>query len=116
MGNFDSKLANNPKELEQFLVPLSEAGVDIFHCSTRRFFQAEFSGSSLNLAGLTKKITGKPVITIGSFGLDTDFVSMRISGETAKGSEKTIHELMDRLEREEFDLVAIGGHCPLKNG
>ena len=33
---------------------------------------------------------------------------MRISGETEKGSEKTIHELMDRLAREEFDLVAIG--------
>jgi 2,4-dienoyl-CoA reductase-like NADH-dependent reductase (Old Yellow Enzyme family) len=33
---------------------------------------------------------------------------MRIKGETPKGSEKTIHELLDRLSRDEFDLVAVG--------
>jgi len=108
MGDFDAKLAHTPQELEQFLIPLSEAGVDIFHCSTRRFSQPEFPGSTLNLAGWTKKITGKPVITVGSIGLDTDFVSMRIKGETAKGSEKTIHDLLACLARDEFDLVAIG--------
>ncbi len=108
MGDFDAKLAHTPQELEQFLNPLSEAGVDIFHCSTRRFSQPEFPGSPLNLAGWTKKITGKPVITVGSIGLDTDFVSMRIKGETAKGSEETIHDLLACLARDEFDLVAIG--------
>lgn len=108
MGDFDAKLAENPQELERFLTPLSESGVDIFHCSSRRFYEPEFPGSDLNLAGWTKKITGKPVITVGSVGLDTDFVSMRIKGETAKGSEKTIHELLDRFSRNEFDLVAIG--------
>ena len=45
---------------------------------------------------------------MGSVGLDTDFVSMRIKGETAKGSEKTVHDLLDRLARDEFDLVAVG--------
>jgi 2,4-dienoyl-CoA reductase-like NADH-dependent reductase (Old Yellow Enzyme family) len=108
MGDFDAKLAHTPQELEQFLIPLSEAGVDIFHCSTRRFSQPEFPGSPLNLAGWTKKLTGKPVITVGSIGLDTDFVSMRIKGETAKGSVKTIHDLLACLTRDEFDLVAIG--------
>lgn len=39
---------------------------------------------------------------------DADFVSMRIKGETARGSEKTIHDVLDRLSRDEFDLVAIG--------
>ena len=33
---------------------------------------------------------------------------MRIKGETPKGSKKTIHELLDRLSRDEFDLVAVG--------
>lgn len=108
MGDYDTKLAGTPQELETFLIPLSEAGVDMFHCSTRRFYQPEFPGSNLNLAGWTKKIIGKPVITVGSVGLDTDFVSMRIKGETAKSSEKTIHELLDRLSRDEFDLVAVG--------
>lgn len=108
MGDFNAKLAETPEELEKFLIPLSEAGVDIFHCSSRRFFQPEFPGSELNLAGWTKKITQKPVITVGSVGLDTDFVSMRIKGDTAGGSEKTIHELLDRLGKNEFDMVAIG--------
>ena len=108
LGDYDTKLADTPKELETFLIPLSEAGVDIFHCSTQRFYQSEFPGSNLNLAGWTKKIIGKPVITVGSVGLDTDFVSMRIKGETAKGSEKTVHDLLDRLARDEFDLVAVG--------
>ena len=33
---------------------------------------------------------------------------MRIKGETAKGSEKTIHDLLDRLSQDEFNLVAVG--------
>ena len=45
---------------------------------------------------------------MGSVGLDTDFVSMRIKGETPKGSKRTIDELLDRLSRDEFDLVAVG--------
>jgi len=108
MGGVDTKLANTPRELAAFLAPLSDAGVDIFHCSSLRFFEPEFPGSDLNLAGWTKKITQKPVITVGSVGLDTDFVSMRIKGETPKVSKKTIHELLDRLSRNEFDLVAVG--------
>jgi len=55
IGDYKHKLATNPEELASFLLPLSKAGVDIFHCSTRRFHLPEFSGSSLNLAGWTKK-------------------------------------------------------------
>lgn len=40
--------------------------------------------------------------------MDTDFVSMRITGETPKGSKQTIHELLDRLSPDAFDLVAVG--------
>jgi 2,4-dienoyl-CoA reductase-like NADH-dependent reductase (Old Yellow Enzyme family) len=108
MGDVDSRMAKTPKELAAFLAPLLDAGVDIFHCSSLRFFEPEFPGSDLNLAGWTKKITRKPVITVGSVGLDTDFVSMRIKGETPKGSKRTIDELLDRLSRNEFDLVAVG--------
>ena len=48
--------------------------MDIFHCSTRRFWEPEFAGSDLNLAGWTKKLTGKPVITVGSVGLNASFI------------------------------------------
>jgi len=108
MGGVGSRLANTPRELAAFLAPLSDAGVDIFHCSSLRFFEPEFPGSDLNLAGWTKKIIRKPVITVGSVGLDTDFVSMRIKGQTPKGSKQTIHGLLDRLSRDEFDLIAVG--------
>ena len=84
--------------------------MDIIHCSTRRFFEPEFPGSNLNLAGWTRKITAKPVITVRSVGLDTDFISNRMSPEknTPHSSEKTIQYLLERIERKEFDLIALG--------
>ena len=42
IGAFDIKLARNPSELEAWLAPLAEAGVDVFHCSQRRFWEPEF--------------------------------------------------------------------------
>ncbi len=105
-SDYNTKLAKTPEELEQFLKRLSDAGVDLFHCSTRRFWEPEFEGSDLNLAGWTKKLSGKPVITVGSVGLDSDFMSMFKEG---KGSSvQAIDGLVQRLENGEFDLVAIG--------
>lgn len=92
------------KNLRVFLAPLSEAGVDIFHCSTRRFSQPEFAGSDLNLAGWTKKLTGKPCITVGSIGLQSDF----FAEDKAQKPADNIDELTERFGREEFDLVAVG--------
>lgn len=103
--DFESKLALNAAELEQFVSPLSDAGVDIFHCSTRRFWEPEFDGSSLNLAGWVKKITGKPTISVGSVGLSEEFVAT-YSGGTAEVAG--IDELITRMEADEFDLIAVG--------
>ncbi|CAM4472330.1 NADH:flavin oxidoreductase [Paenibacillus phoenicis] len=104
--DYSAKLAATPEELERFLAPLSAAGVDIFHASTRRFWEPEFAGSELNLAGWTRKLTGKPTITVGSVGLNSEFTSLFESG---KGAETTgIDQLIERLERGEFDLVAVG--------
>jgi 2,4-dienoyl-CoA reductase-like NADH-dependent reductase (Old Yellow Enzyme family) len=108
MGDFKTRLANSPAELEQFLTTLVEAGVDIFHCSTRRFYEPEFSDSDLNLAGWARKLTGKPVITVGSIGLDLDFVSDIMGAGTSKLSQNSIDQLIERLEKNEFDLVAVG--------
>lgn len=103
---YGAKLAPAPEELERFLAPLSAAGVDIFHCSTRRFWEPEFEGSDLNLAGWTKKLTGKPTITVGSVGLDSEFTSLFAEG---KGADNVgLDALAERLERGEFDLVAVG--------
>ncbi len=102
MNDFKAKLARTPDELEQFLQPLVKAGVDIFHCSTRRFWEVEFEGSDLNLAGWTKKLTGKPVISVGSVGLDGEFTSF------AGANTTSLDGLIEKLDNEEFDLVAIG--------
>jgi len=104
---YSARLANTPKELEEFLTPLSEAGVDIFHCSTRRFWEPEFEGSDLNLAGWTKKITGKPTITVGSVGLNAAFAEEGQAG-FSEAKPVSLEKLTDRLEKDEFDLVAVG--------
>jgi 2,4-dienoyl-CoA reductase-like NADH-dependent reductase (Old Yellow Enzyme family) len=106
--DYTAKLARTPQELEQFLQPLTDAGVDIYHASTRRFWEPEFDGTDLNLAGWTKKITGLPTITVGSVGLKgVDFVhSLRNPGDKSDVSD--LGELETRLARNEFDLVAVG--------
>ncbi|TPQ16451.1 NADH:flavin oxidoreductase [Streptomyces sporangiiformans] len=102
---YDAKLAESPEELEALLTPLAAAGVDAFHASTRRYWLPEFEGSDLNLAGWTKKLTGKPAITVGSVGLDGDFIrAFAGEGSPVKG----IDDLLDRLETDEFDMVAVG--------
>lgn len=102
---YDARLAETPQDLEAILAPLAAAGVDAFHASTRRYWLPEFDDSDLNLAGWTKKLTGRPTITVGSVGLDGDFIRA-FAGEGAElGS---IDNLLDRLERDEFDLVAVG--------
>ncbi|WP_030380101.1 MULTISPECIES: NADH:flavin oxidoreductase [unclassified Streptomyces] len=104
-GAYDARLTETPEELEAILTPLAAAGVDAFHASTRRYWLPEFDGSDLNLAGWSKKLTGKPSITVGSVGLDGEF-NRSFTGEGAP--VRSIDELLDRLERDEFDLVAVG--------
>lgn len=102
---YDARLAETPQELDAILAPLAAAGVDAFHASTRRHWIPEFEDSDLNLAGWTKKLTGRPTITVGSVGLDGDFIhAFAGQGAPVQG----IDDLLDRLERDEFDMVAIG--------
>ncbi|MFD8426389.1 NADH:flavin oxidoreductase [Streptomyces coelicoflavus] len=102
---YDARLAETPEELEAILAPLASAGVDAFHASTRRYWVPEFEDSDLNLAGWTKKLTGRTAITVGSVGLDGDF-DKAFQGEGA--SVRGLDNLLDRMERDEFDLVAVG--------
>ncbi|GHE00171.1 NADH:flavin oxidoreductase [Streptomyces alanosinicus] len=103
--DYAARLAETPEELEAILTPLAAAGVDVFHASTRRYWVPEFEDSDLNLAGWTKKLTGKQTITVGSVGLDGDFVNaFKGEGSPVQG----IDNLLDRLEADEFDMVAVG--------
>ncbi|SFL48614.1 NADH:flavin oxidoreductase [Shimia aestuarii] len=106
--DYSARLCETPEALGAFLTPLAEAGVDIFHCSTRRFWEPEFEGSDLNLAGWARKLTGKPAITVGSVGLNADFLPEDGTANFNAGEPASIDNLIERLERDEFDLVAVG--------
>jgi 2,4-dienoyl-CoA reductase-like NADH-dependent reductase (Old Yellow Enzyme family) len=106
--DYTARLVVTPEELERFLMPLSEAGVDIFHCSQRRFWEPEFEGSELNLAGWTQQITGKPAITVGSVGLDADFTPKPGEAHFKEADPASLDTLLHRLDQNEFDLVAVG--------
>ncbi|HUW36699.1 MAG TPA: NADH:flavin oxidoreductase [Rhodocyclaceae bacterium] len=103
--DYGARLAPTPELLGRFLAPLADAGVDVFHCSTRRFWEPEFDGSPLNLAGWTKRLTGKPTITVGSVSLDADMFAA-FSGKGA--GIASIDRLIEMFARDEFDLVAVG--------
>jgi len=87
------------------VTPMVNAGVSGFHISQRRFWEGEF-GTDMNLAGWTKKITGKTTISVGSVSLNNSMTEM-LQG---KGSipEDNLAKLYDALERGDFDLIAIG--------
>ena len=111
--DYGARLAETPDALATFLAPLVDAGVDVFHCSTRRFWEPEFPGhgqgaeSAMNLAGWTKKISGKATITVGSIGLDTDFIeSFRSAGAGAQSQH--IERLVAMVAAGEADLAAVG--------
>ena len=109
LQDYEARLARTPEELAQFLQPLTEAGVDIFHCSTRRFWEPEFEGSNLNLAGWTRQLTGRPTITVGSVGLQgDDFIGGFRAKPDTLAEVADLRELDRRLANEEFDLVAVG--------
>ncbi|MFJ8982405.1 NADH:flavin oxidoreductase [Streptomyces sp. NPDC102282] len=106
VGHYAARLANTPAELAALLLPFVDAGVDMFHASTRRFWEPAFEGSELNLAGWAKKVTGKPAITVGSVGLeDSDFLTY-LDGKGARIGDITA--VTTRLAQGEFDMVALG--------
>jgi 2,4-dienoyl-CoA reductase-like NADH-dependent reductase (Old Yellow Enzyme family) len=103
--DYPAKVAATPQEMEAWLRPMVDAGVDVFHCSQRRFWEPEFEGSDLNFAGWAKKLTGLPTITVGSVGLSGEFIAA-YGGEVSQPA--SLDELLRRLERGDFDLVAVG--------
>lgn len=107
--DYSARLAETPAALAEWLEPLVDAGVSIFHCSQRRFWDAEFpevdGENGLNLAGWAKKLTGVPTISVGSVGLSGD-VMMAFRGEAS--TSVGLDRLVERMERGEFDLIAVG--------
>jgi 2,4-dienoyl-CoA reductase-like NADH-dependent reductase (Old Yellow Enzyme family) len=106
LHDYDARLADTPAELEALLAPMVDAGVDLFDCSQRRFWEPAFEESDLNLAGWTKKLTGKPTMTVGSVSLDRDFMTSLFDRKDA--SVASLDRLMEMFTRGDFDLVGVG--------
>lgn len=107
--DYSARLATTPEEMTQWLAPLVDAGVDILHCSQRRFWEAEFpeqdGAEGLNFAGWAKKLTGAATISVGSVGLSGDFFGA--FGGQGSGAA-ALDNLYTRMARDEFDLIAVG--------
>jgi 2,4-dienoyl-CoA reductase-like NADH-dependent reductase (Old Yellow Enzyme family) len=118
IANYDVTIADDPTQLGELLAPLVDAGVDALHTSTRRHYLPGFPDidPALSLAGWTKKMTGIPVIAVGSVGLRTQFhVPVFEEGTTQFDTKKdsviapdSIDRLVDQFDAGEFDAVAVG--------
>jgi 2,4-dienoyl-CoA reductase-like NADH-dependent reductase (Old Yellow Enzyme family) len=105
MSDYAARMVTTPKELEAMLGPIVDAGVDLIHCSQRRFWEPEFEGADLNLAGWVRKLSGRPTMTVGSVSLDNELLSS-MAGENARVTG--VGRLVRMFERGDFDLVAVG--------
>jgi 2,4-dienoyl-CoA reductase-like NADH-dependent reductase (Old Yellow Enzyme family) len=111
--DYGAKIYRTPGELEAALSAFVRAGVDIIHCSTRRFWEPEFEGSDLSLAAWSRKVSGKPVIAVGSVTLHDDFTKFEQRGIGLRGMAKArptgnLDRVEQALERGDFDLIAVG--------
>lgn len=107
--DYEARLFTTPQEFEEFLKVMVDAGVDCVHCSQRRYWEPEFpeidGENGLNCAGWAKKLSGLPTITVGSVGLASEFTGA-FRGQGSK--TRPLSDVVERLEREEFDMVAVG--------
>jgi len=64
--------------------------------------------TSYNISAWTKKITNKPVITVGSVGIDKIFEEEMFEGKTVFTKPESLTLVEERLKKGDFDLVAVG--------
>ncbi|MGA1317701.1 MAG: 12-oxophytodienoate reductase [Rubrivivax sp.] len=105
--DYAARLARTPAELAAIVQPLARAGVDLFHCSTRRFWEPEFSADPRTFAAWVRELSGVPTITVGSVTLGTDFKAPTGKVHAAVAADH-LEMLAAGLEAGHFDLVAIG--------
>jgi 2,4-dienoyl-CoA reductase-like NADH-dependent reductase (Old Yellow Enzyme family) len=104
---FDSRIAETPAILADWLNALVNAGVDAFDCSQRHYWDGAFPevDKTLNMAGWVKKLTGVTSIAVGAAGLSGDVFSS-LAGKCF--ATAPLDPLLERLENGEFDLMMVG--------
>lgn len=109
ISDYDARIVENAAELKVFVDLLVEAGVDIFDVSTRRFWEPAFDGSSDSLATWTRRLSGKPVMMVGSVGLDKAYSIAQLRGnESPDAGQADLTPVIEQLQSGAVDLVALG--------
>jgi len=106
--NYQARVAPTPQDLQVMLRAIEAAGADIFHASARYFWVPEWEGSDWGIAGWTKSMTGRPVIAVGSVGVDTDVMDNFFGKEANSTGEAGLSELLRRFNNREFDFISVG--------
>lgn len=108
-ADYDARIAETPEALETFLGMMRDAGADLFHASTRRFWEPAWRNSPDTLAGWTRRLGGLPTIAVGSVGLDRDVMqSFEDEQEATTTTAASLTRLRQGLDEGQFDLVAVG--------
>ena len=103
--DYEVKLADTPRALEAWLKPLSTR-VDILLARKRRFWERS-RWLHLNFAGWRRRY--RSADDFGRVGRLTGEFIAAYGGESSRPA--SLDELIRRLDREEFDLVAVGRRC-----
>jgi 2,4-dienoyl-CoA reductase-like NADH-dependent reductase (Old Yellow Enzyme family) len=106
--NYEAKIVESPEEFAVLLQTLRSEGADVMHVSTRHFWDREWPGSDLGLAGWAKHLTDARVIAVGSVGLDIDVMESLFGREAQSTGQSGLQELARRFSNGEFDLISVG--------
>lgn len=107
LSDYEARIAETPEEWADILAPFSDAGVDVFDVSTRRFWLPGFEGSDMTLAAWAKEFTQKTTMTIGGVGIGKPLNAFE-HGVHERADFSRLVDLAEGMERGDFDLVGVG--------
>jgi len=108
-NDYDAKLARTPEDLRIIVTALRDAGVDLLHLSTRRFWEPGFAGSPRTLSAWARALSGLPVIAVGSIGLDKihePLATRDLAKIDARFADLGV--VAQKYAEGSFDLIAVG--------
>jgi 2,4-dienoyl-CoA reductase-like NADH-dependent reductase (Old Yellow Enzyme family) len=108
MSDYNARIAETPGELQIMLQRLVAAGVDWFDVSTRRFWEPAFDTDPRSLAAWTRALSGKPVIAVGSIGLDQPHHSKLFRDKVNIDAQVVeLDNLVTAMAQGDFDMAAV---------